>query len=108
MSLSRAGLIDYVQKALGPEVTKAVAEQAIVAVINSIKLGVKEHKSLQLMGFGTFNVTTRPARKGVHPKTQKVISIPTSTSVKFIPGTDFRKSLAPPPTLPAKQKPRRK
>lgn len=93
MSLNRAGLVNYVQKALGQETSKAAAERAIQAVVGSIKLGVKKSSRIQLIGFGTFKIVHRKARTGVNPKTGQKIKIKASKSVKFIPGSEFKQSL---------------
>ena len=45
---------------------------------------------VQLVGFGTFKVVERKARKGVNPKTLQQIRIPKSKTVKFAPGKDFK------------------
>ncbi len=93
MSLNRAGLVEYVQKALGKETSKAAAERSVEAVIASIKTGVKKSGSVQLIGFGTFKSVTRKARNGINPKTGQKIKIKASKTVKFSVGSDFKKSL---------------
>jgi len=88
--LNRVELVEAVQKQLGKDTSKAEAERAVTAVINTIKAGVKKAKMLQLVGFGTFKVVERKARKGVNPKTLRQIRIPKSKTVKFAPGKDFK------------------
>ncbi|MCS7062959.1 MAG: HU family DNA-binding protein [Methylacidiphilales bacterium] len=91
--LNRAQLVESVVKALGKDTTKAAAERAVIAVIDSIKAGVKKHGGVQLIGFGTFKVVNRKARNGINPKTGEKIKIKASKTVKFVPGTEFKKSL---------------
>jgi nucleoid DNA-binding protein len=93
MSLNRAALVEYVQKALGKETSKAAAERAVEAVIDSLKIGIKKGGGVQLIGFGTFKVVHRKARLGINPKTGEKIKIKASKSVKFSPGSEFKKSL---------------
>ncbi|RME74785.1 MAG: HU family DNA-binding protein [Planctomycetota bacterium] len=70
-----------------PFESKAQAEKALKAVLNAIKKGLKsKSKSVQLIGFGTFRVKKRKARKGVNPQTKKPIKIPASKTVAFRPG----------------------
>lgn len=88
--MNRVELVEAVQKQLGKDTSKAEAERAVTAVINAIKAGVKKAKMVQLVGFGTFKVVERKARKGVNPKTLQQIRIPKSKSVKFAPGKDFK------------------
>jgi DNA-binding protein HU-beta len=60
------------------------------AVIDGIKTGVKKSKSVQLIGFGTFRVSSRKARIGVNPKTGEKIKIKASKTVKFVTGKSFK------------------
>ena len=59
-------------------------------IINAVKVGVKKDKVVQLVGFGTFKVVERKARKGINQKTLQQIRIPKSKTVKFVPGKDFK------------------
>jgi len=88
--MNKVKLAAVVQKQFGGETTKAEAERAVTAVIKAIKVGVKKDKVVQLVGFGTFKVVERKARKGVNPKTLQQIRIPKSKSIKFVPGKDFK------------------
>lgn len=88
--MNKAQLIEAVQKALGKETSKAEADRAVAAVIDSIKLGLKKSKSVQLIGFGTFKVASRKARIGVNPKTGEKIKIKASKTVKFGAGKDLK------------------
>ena len=91
--MSKAELVKAVQKALGKETSSAQAERVVSAVIEGIKTGVKKTKSVQVVGFGTFKVATRKARKGVNPKTGEKIKIKASKRVKFLPGKAFKEIL---------------
>ncbi|HEY0789513.1 MAG TPA: HU family DNA-binding protein [Chthoniobacterales bacterium] len=88
--MNKVGLVAVVQKQLGRGISKAAAERAVMAVLEGIKTGVKKDKHVQLVGFGTFKVVERKARRGVSPQTLQQITIPKLKSVKFIPGGDFR------------------
>jgi nucleoid DNA-binding protein len=90
--MNKVELIANVQKALG-SASKAEAERAVNAVIDGIKAGVKKTKSVQLIGFGTFKVATRKARKGINPKTGAPIKIKASKTVKFVAGKAFKASV---------------
>ncbi len=91
--MNKVELIAAVQKSLGKEATKAEAERALSAVVDSIKMGVKKTKIVQLVGFGTFKVAARKARTGVNPKTGEKIKIKASKSVKFSAGKAFKELL---------------
>ena len=88
--MNKVALVESVQKQLGGQTSKADAERAVTAVIHAIKTGVKKDKMVQLVGFGTFKVVERKARKGVNPKTLQQIRIPRSKTVKFVAGKDFK------------------
>ena len=66
-SMNKTELVSVVQKALGKETSKAAAERSVNAVIEGIKKGIKKDKEVQLIGFGSFKVSKRAARKGINP-----------------------------------------
>jgi len=89
--MNKAELVEAVQKSLSS--SKADAERAVVAVIDSVKGGLKKGKPVQLIGFGTFKVVNRKARLGVNPKTGEKIKIKASKTVKFSVGKDLKSKL---------------
>jgi DNA-binding protein HU-beta len=88
--MNKVELVQAVQKQLGSDTSKAAAKRAVAAVTQAIKTGVRKDKLVQLVGFGTFRIVERKARKGVHPKTLQPMKIPKSKTVKFVPSKDFR------------------
>ena len=88
--MNKAELVAEVQKTLGDETSKAAAERAVEAVLESIKKGVKKDKGVQLIGFGTFEVVKRAARTGVNPQTGEKIKIKASKAVKFKAGSGLK------------------
>ncbi|MFP4164908.1 MAG: HU family DNA-binding protein [Chitinispirillaceae bacterium] len=71
--------------------SKAVAEKAVNSVLNTIKSNVNE--GVNLIGFGTFQISERAARTGRNPKTGEEIRIEASKTVRFKPGKAFKESL---------------
>ena len=67
-------------------ITKKDAEKAIAAVIDSITNAMAEGDKVQLVGFGTFEVRARDARKGKNPRTGEMIDIPASKVPAFKAG----------------------
>jgi len=55
--------------------TKIEADLAVGAVFAAIKKALKKGDSFTLVGFGTFGVSKRKARKGRNPQTGEVIKI---------------------------------
>lgn len=90
--MNKAALIENVQKSIGAE-SKAEAERAVNAVIDGIKAGIKKDKAVQLIGFGTFKVVSRKARKGINPKTGEPIKIKASKNVRFVAGKALKEKL---------------
>lgn len=70
--------------------TKAAAERAVKAVIDGITTGIKKDGSVQLIGFGTFTIKSRAARKGINPLTKEPIKIKASKSVGFKAGAALK------------------
>ena len=66
--------------------TKKEAEQALAATIDGITCALKKGDKVQFVGFGTFEVRKRPARKGLNPRTKEAISIPASNVPAFKAG----------------------
>jgi DNA-binding protein HU-beta len=88
--MNKAALVNAVQKLLGPGTSKAAAERAVDATLAAVKQGLSREKEVQLVGFGTFAVATRPARRGFNPHTCKPMRIPAIKTVRFKAGADLR------------------
>ena len=67
-------------------ITKKDAEKALSAVIDSITNALAEGDKVQLVGFGTFEVRARDARKGKNPRTGEIINIAASKVPAFKAG----------------------
>jgi DNA-binding protein HU-beta len=71
------------------KISKTQANAAIDAFINTTMSALKKGDKLVLVGFGTFIISKRSARKGRNPKTGKSLNIPARKVVKFRAGKDF-------------------
>ena len=69
--------------------TRGEAGEAIEATIENIMKALRQGDDVRLIGFGTFTVSKRSARKGRNPKTGKALNIPARKVVKFKAGKDF-------------------
>jgi DNA-binding protein HU-beta len=56
------------------------------ATLDTISSEVKKGGKVVLVGFGTFSLTQRSARKGINPRTKKAINIPAKKAAKFKAG----------------------
>jgi DNA-binding protein HU-beta len=66
--------------------TKEEARKALNAVLEAIKKALKKGDKVTLVGFGTFSVVKRSARKGRNPQTGKPIKIAAKKVPKFTAG----------------------
>ena len=68
------------------ELSKKSAEAALNAFIGAVESALKKGDKVQLVGFGSFEVRTRAARKGRNPRTKEEIKIPASKAPVFKAG----------------------
>lgn len=68
------------------ELSKKDAEKALKAFVDVVTDELKKGEKIQLVGFGSFEVTERAAREGINPLTKKPMSIPASKAPKFKAG----------------------
>ena len=88
--MNKAGLVSEVAKVLG---TKKDAQAAVDRVIETITGALKKGDTVRLVGFGTFKVVKRSARKGMNPKTGEPIKIKAKKVPKFIPGEALKNAV---------------
>jgi len=78
-------------KELGKVVsTKKEAEAVVDTVFGAISKALKKGERVTLVGFGTFSVVKRPARKGRNPQTGKEIEIVAKKVPKFTAGKGLK------------------
>jgi DNA-binding protein HU-beta len=73
------------------QMTKAEAKKVLDATLNVITGALKKGDRVALVGFGSFSVNKRAARKGRNPQTGKEIKIAAKKVVKFRPGAGLIK-----------------
>ena len=89
--MTKADLISKMAK--DAKITKVAAGKALNSVIEGITKALKKSDSVTLVGFGTFSVSRRKARKGRNPQTGKEIKIPARKVAKLKAGTDLKKAV---------------
>lgn len=89
--MTKAELID--KMATDADVTKAAAGKALDSLIDGITKTLKKGNKVTLVGFGTFSVAKRAARKGRNPQTGAIIKIKASKSPKFKAGKAFKDAI---------------
>ena len=86
--MTKEELIEKV--ASGAGLSKADAARAVNATIGSITSALKKGQSVTLVGFGTFKVSKRKARKGRKPRTGEVIAIKAAKVPRFSVGKSLK------------------
>ena len=65
---------------------KKEAKEAVDSIFSTIIKALKKKDSVSLVGFGTFKVDKRKARKGRNPQTGEEIKIKAKKVPKFVAG----------------------
>lgn len=72
------------------EISKKDAEAALKAFTDVVAEELKKGEKIQLVGFGTFEISERAARTGRNPQTGEEMMIPASKSPKFKAGKSLK------------------
>ncbi|HEX2966918.1 MAG TPA: HU family DNA-binding protein [Syntrophorhabdaceae bacterium] len=89
--MTKAELIG--KMASGAKISKAAAGKALEAFLEGVRIALKKDDRVTLVGFGTFAVSKRKARKGRNPRTGKEIKIPARKVPKFTAGKALKDSI---------------
>ena len=82
--MNKAELIAAIAAKTGD--TKKAAEASVNAFVDVVTNALVEGDKVQLVGFGSFEVRKRAARKGRNPQTKEEIKIPASKAPVFKAG----------------------
>ncbi|MDD6283206.1 HU family DNA-binding protein [Oribacterium sp. HCP28S3_H8] len=82
--MNRMELVAEVAK--NADLSKKDAEAAVKAVFDAISDALANGDKVQLIGFGTFDVSERSAREGRNPRTGETMSIAASKAPRFKAG----------------------
>lgn len=75
------------------EISKKDAEAALKAFTDVVAEELKKGEKIQLVGFGTFEISERAARTGRNPQTGAEMTIPASKAPKFKAGKALKDSV---------------
>lgn len=89
--MNKTQLIEAI--ATSADVAKALAGRTLDATIEAIMKSLKKGDDVSLVGFGTFTVKKRAARKGRNPRTGAEISIPATKVPGFRPGKALKEAV---------------
>ena len=88
--MNKGDLVNEVSKVLK---TKKDAQAAVDCVFSSIANALGNGDAVSLIGFGTFKVSKRKARKGRNPQTGEEINIAASKVPKFVAGKALKEAV---------------
>ena len=86
--MTKAELIDVMAEKANT--SKAAAKRFLDAFTDTVTDSLKSGDKVTLVGFGTFSVTERKARKGRNPRTGDEIEIPGGSAPKFKAGKGLK------------------
>jgi DNA-binding protein HU-beta len=89
--MNKAELIEAISKKTGRP--KATTERGLNAALDAITAALKKGDTVQLVGFGTFQVRKRAARTGVNPGTGEKIKIKAKKVPVFKAGALLKKAV---------------
>ncbi|HMQ00864.1 MAG TPA: HU family DNA-binding protein [Cyclobacteriaceae bacterium] len=89
--MNKAELISKIAEDAG--ITKVQAGAALESFVESVTKTLKKGEKLTLVGFGTFSVSKRAARKGRNPQTGETIKIKAKKLAKFKAGKELNSKI---------------
>ena len=85
--MNRSQLIDRIIE--DTNYSRVEIEEIVKATLNGISVALQEGKKVSLSGFGTFEVTTRPPRSAINPRTLEKVKVGKRSRVKFKAGKEL-------------------
>ena len=89
--MTKGEFIEALAKKTGS--SKATAGKSLDAIFELITVGLKKGNKVPFIGFGTFAVVKRSARKGKNPRTGEVIKIAAKKVPKFTAGAKLKNTV---------------
>lgn len=85
--MNKTELINAISEQAG--LSKTDSKKALDAFIETVSTELKKGGKIALVGFGTYSVSEKAARKGINPRTKETINIPAKKVVKFKAGSEL-------------------
>jgi integration host factor subunit beta len=73
-----------------PHLLKHDVELAVNCMLDQITKALTEGQRIEIRGFGSFNLHSRPPRTGRNPKTGTTVALPEKVAIHFKPGKEMR------------------
>lgn len=90
--MTKSDLVAAVATKIGS--SKKDSEKAVAATIEAITEALAAGETVQIVGFGTFEVKERAARKGINPRTKEEITIEASKLPSFKAGKALKEAVS--------------
>lgn len=90
--MTKAELVTAIAEKSG--LTKKDSEKALAAFIETVTDTLAKGESIQLVGFGTFEVRERAAREGINPRTHEKIAIAATKVPAFKAGRALKDAVS--------------
>ena len=87
----REDLVEKVSASTG--LAKKEVEKVIISAVNTVRDELVAGGKLTLVGFGTLEVGSRSARKGINPQTKKIVTYPAYKTVRWKTGKALKEAL---------------
>jgi len=89
--MNKGDLVKEVAKVVS---TKKEAQAAVDCVFSTITKSLKKKDAVLLVGFGSFKVAQRKARKGRNPQTGQEMTIKAKKVPRFVPGKALKDAVS--------------
>ncbi len=86
--MKKSDIVESIAEEAG--ISKAAADRALKSVLGNVTKELKKGGRISLVGFGTFSISKRAARKGRNPKTGETIQIKATKVPKFSAGKGLK------------------
>jgi DNA-binding protein HU-beta len=85
--MNKTELIKVVSAEAG--LSRVDVKRTVDILIKAVSREMQKDGKVSFLGFGTFYVARRSARRGINPTTKQIIQIPAGKTVKFKAGTEL-------------------
>ena len=85
--MNKSELVNAIAAKAG--LSKVAAKSALDAAVEVIKEELAKGNKVQVVGFGTFEVSERGSREGINPRTKEKITIAAKKVAKFKAGAEL-------------------
>lgn len=92
--ITKNDLVDSVYQKTGKKTEKRIVQEVVDNLLEQLKVSLKEGNTIELRGFGTFELRLRKGRSNARsPKTGEIFSVAPHYVVAFRSGQELKKSI---------------